>query len=233
MGIIVDLILIAIILLNVLLGYKKGLIKVAFSIFAFLIALITTLVFVKPVSYLIIENTQIDENIKMIIIKNNTYNNENKISEDNENSEIDDKNTEDKDTFIQKYIYGMIKEKTYEAKNKAVESFADSIAIKSVEILTSIALFIIIRIIIIFLGFLSDTISQIPVIKQFNEVGGIVYGLLKAVIIIYVILTIIFIVNSIKGGGVVGDVIENSYITKFLYNNNIIINYCFLGKSLL
>lgn len=233
MGIMVDLILIVIILLNVLLGYKKGLIKVAFSIFAFLIALITTLLLVKPVSYLIIKNTTLDENIKSIIIKNNTFNNENKINEDSENNEIDEKDTEDNNTFIKKYIYGTITEKTNEAKNKAVETIADTIAIKVVNILTSIVLFIVIRIIIIFLGFLSDMISQIPVIKQFNEVGGIIYGLLKAVIIIYAILTIVFIFNSIKGSGFLGDAIEESYITKYLYNNNIIVNYCLLDKSLL
>lgn len=233
MGIIVDLLLIVIILLNVILGYKKGLIKVAFSIFAFLIALITTLFLVKPVSYLIIKNTQLDENIKNIIIKNNTLNNENKISEDSESNEIDKKNIEENNTFIKKYIYGIITEKTNEAKNKAVETIADTIAIKVVKILTAIVLFIVIRIIIIFLRFLSDMISKIPIIKQFNEVGGIIYGLLKAVIIIYAILTVIFIVNSIKGRGLVGDAIEDSYITKYLYNNNIIVNYCLLDKSLL
>ena len=54
MGIIIDLILLAIILINVLIGYKRGLIKVAFNIFAFIIALIVTLILVRPVSYLII-----------------------------------------------------------------------------------------------------------------------------------------------------------------------------------
>ena len=228
MGIIIDVVLIAIILLNIFIGYKKGLIKVAFNIFAFLIALITTLILVKPVSQLIIKNTQIDENIKKIIINNNTFEQENK---DTENGEIEEK--ENNDTFIKKYIYEMVKEKTNEAKNKAVESVADTISIKIVEIITSIALFIIIRIIIIFFRFLSDMISKIPVIKQFNQVGGIIYGLLKAVIIIYAILTVIFIVNSIKGRGMLGDAIEDSYITKYLYNNNIIVNYCLLDKSLL
>ena len=73
MGIAIDLVLIFIILLNVFIGYKRGLIKVAFSIFAFLIALIATLILVKPISYLIINNTQIDENIKLIIVKNNKF----------------------------------------------------------------------------------------------------------------------------------------------------------------
>ena len=263
MGIVVDFILVFIILLNVIIGYKKGLIKVAFSIFAFLIALIATLILFKPVSYFIINNTQIDENIKLIIVSNNKFNNENQTNGEQENSESESENNkkekenenevendneneieiekekereeekEENNTFIKKYVYGIISEKTNEAKNKAIETVADTVSVKAVEILTAIVLYIAIRIIIIFLSFLSDSIAKIPIIKQFNEVGGIVYGLLKSVIIIYLLLTIIFIVNSIKGSGFVGDAIENSYVTKYLYNNNIIVNYCLLDKNLL
>ena len=245
MGIAIDLVLIFIILVNVFIGYKRGLIKVAFSIFAFLIALIATLILVKPISYLIINNTQIDENIKLIIVKNNKFDSENQESKELENSKIENnqeeqeneiepkKEQEENNTFIKKYVYGIISEKTNEAKNKAIESVADTVSIKIVEILTAIILYIGIRIIIIFLSFLSDTIAKIPIIKQFNEAGGIVYGLLKSIVIIYLLLTIIFIINSIKGSGPIGDAIENSYITKYLYNNNIIVSYCLLDKSLL
>ena len=231
MGIIIDLILLAIILINVLIGYKRGLIKVAFNVFAFIIALIVTLILVRPVSYLIINNTQMDENIKQIIIKNNELENEEQISDNNENS---GKNIDKEDsTFIKKYIQKTIKEKTDNAKSKAIETVADSISKKVIEIGVSIILFIIIRIIIIFLSFISDIISKFPIIKQLNEIGGIVYGLLKAIIIIYSIITIVFIVSSIKGEGPVGNAIEKSFITKYLYNNNIIVNYCLLDKNLL
>ena len=33
--------------------------------------------------------------------------------------------------------------------------------------------------------------------------------------------------------GTIQRTIDSSYITKFLFNNNIIINYCLLGKNLL
>ena len=94
MGIVVDFILVFIILLNVIIGYKKGLIKVAFSIFAFLIALIATLILFKPVSYFIINNTQIDENIKLIIVSNNKFNNENQTNGEQENSESENNKKE-------------------------------------------------------------------------------------------------------------------------------------------
>ena len=221
MGIIIDLILLAIIGLNLFLGYKKGLIKVAFSIFAFFIALIATVILVKPVSYMIIKNTQIDEKIKTIIIDNNYYNDDDEQSDENSKQEesISDKNQ----NFIQKYIMNTITEKTNEAKNRALETTSEVISIKIIEIITAIVVFVLIRVIIIILSFLSDFISEIPIIKQFNKAGGIIYGLLKSLIIIYIILTIIFIIESVKGNSMISCAIDESVITKVLYNNNIVI----------
>lgn len=220
-GIVVDLILVAIIALNVFLGYKKGLIKVAFNFLAFFIAIIMTIIFFKPISNLIIEKTQIDNNIEKGIIENFS-------SKNNENNE-----TQESSNFIEKYINEKIKTTATEAKDQAVESIAKTISIRLTEIITAIGLFVVIRILLILLRFLSDMLAELPIIKQCNEVGGIIYGLLKSVIIIYFILTIIFIVSSIKGNGFVNNAIDESYITKFLYNNNVIVKYCFLDKNLI
>ena len=220
MGIIIDLILVIIIGLNIFFGYKKGFIKITFSIFAFFIALIATVILVKPVSYLIIKHTQIDEKIKTSIIDNNYFIDYEQSDENtNQNETISDKNH----NFIQKYIMNTITEKTNEAKNRALESTSEVISIKIVEIITAIVVFILIRIIIIILSLILDLISKIPIIKQFNKAGGIIYGLLKSLIIIYIILTIIFIIESVKGNSMISYAIDESIITKVLYNNNIVI----------
>ena len=220
MGIITDVILFSIIVLNVFIGYKKGLIKVALNIFAFFIAIIATLILFKPISNLVINNTQIDDKIKEAIVTKTSKNQEQ--NEDNKNK-----------GFIQDYIESEIKSKAEEAKNSVIETIAETISIRVVEILTWILLFIAIRIVLILLKFLSETISEIPIIKQFNEIGGIIYGIIKSAIIIIFILTIIFIISSIYGSGKINDAIEESYVTKFLYNNNIVVKYCLLDKSLL
>lgn len=219
MGIIIDLILVTIIGLNIFFGYKKGLIKVTFSIFAFFIALIATVILVKPVSYLIIKNTQIDEKIKTSIIDNNYFKDDEQSDENSKQEEsISDKNQ----NFIQKYIMNTITEKTNEAKNRALESTSEAISIKIVEIITAIVVFVLIRIIIIILSLILDFISKIPIIKQFDKAGGIIYGFLKSLVIIYIILTVIFIIESVKGNTVISRAIDESVITKVLYNNNIV-----------
>ena len=68
LGIIFDIILVAIIALNVFICYRKGLVKLAVGLIAVIVAIIVSVVLYKPVSNIIIENTEIDENIENTII---------------------------------------------------------------------------------------------------------------------------------------------------------------------
>lgn len=219
MGLIVDIVIIAILALSIIMGYKKGLINVIFNIFAFLLAIIITLVLYKPVSNIIIKNTDIQEKIETAIIEN-TKGEENKKEEKTENG-------------IQKYIENTMQNAEEDAKSKAIEVVAKDVSTKCIEIITALILFVITRIILIVLKFLTETLANLPIVKQCNEIGGLLYGVIKGILIIYVILTIMFFIISLKPEGMTENLIETSYITKFLYNNNIIVNYCLLGKNLL
>ncbi len=219
MGILMDLIIIAILVLSIIMGYKKGLINVVFNIFAFFIALIATIILYRPVANIIINNTEIDDKIKSAIINNTT---EEKQSEESSSN-----------TGMQKYIEDAIKNTADEAKSQVIETVANTVSIRAVEILTSIILFIVIRAVLIVLKVFTQAIANLPLIKQFNELGGVVYGIAKGLVIIYIILTIMYFVVSINGKGNIAEAINNSYITKILYNNNIIVNYCLLGKNLI
>ena len=219
MGILIDVILIAFVILNIIIGYKKGLISVVFSICAFLISIIVTLILFKPVSSIIINNTEIDNKIRQAIVNNN--------ENDEQISEEENANT------LQKYIDNSIKNIENQAKEQVIESVADNVSQKAVEILTGIVLFLIVRIIVNLLKFLLENIANIPLIKQLNKIGGIAYGVVKSIIIVYLVLTILFFVVSINSNGIVANMIETSYVTKMLYTNNILVKYCLLSKNLL
>ena len=126
-----------------------------------------------------------------------------------------------------------MKDTANNAKSQAIEVIAENIATQVIKVMTGIVLFILTRVVLVVLKFITKTLSNFPIIKQFNELGGIVYGALKGFIIIYLILTLMFFVISVKGNKTIADNINKTYITKFLYDNNIIIKYCLLGKSLL
>ena len=212
MGILLDIIIIAILLISVVLGYKKGLINVAFNLCAFIIALIITLVLYRPITNFVIDNTEFDEKIESVIIEKGITNGEENTTEDG---------------TLNKYIEEYVMKSVDNTKNEIVKSTATIIAEKIIGIVVMIALFIVIRILLIFAKAIINGIANLPIIKQFNELGGLLYGILRGIVIVYGILTIMFIVISMNNNGVLANSIDTSIISKILYENNIILNIIF------
>lgn len=190
MGIVLDLIIVLLLVINIIIGYKKGLVEVVFNICAFIIALVVALILYKPVSNIVIKNTNIYGKIRETIVNNNN---------------------EEEQSIVK------------DVQNKTKEQLADVISIKAVNIIVAIVLFIIARIAVILLKTVLEGIAELPIIKQFNHIGGIGYGILKGFLLIYILVTLLFFVNAIVGNNKVSAVVEESFITKVLYENNIIV----------
>ncbi len=214
MGIILDIIILVLFGLSVFLGYKKGLIGVVFNLCALLVSIIITVVLYNPVTSLVINSTQLDDNIKNAIIENGVI---------NEDSDKEEKEENSINEYIQEYITNNIKD----AANNTIENNAGIIAERITAIIVAIGLFIVVRLGLILLKFIAEGIASLPIIKQFNELGGIVYGVLRGTIVIYVLLALCFFVLSISEFEFLANMINTSIIGKFLYTNNIILNIIF------
>ena len=204
MWIVFDIIVILIIALFAFIGYKQGLIKSLIKIVSFFIAVIVAFTLYKPVSKIIINNTTIDDNIKNSMVQ--TLN----LSEKEEDKE-------------KKGIIEEIKTKVVGSVENGVEEVAGILTIKIIEIITLILLFIVIRIILLIITLVTDLISKIPGIKQLNKTGGIIFGVIKGVIIVYIILAVVYLTTPMISSETIEN-INKSIITKTLYNNNIILN---------
>lgn len=213
MGIILDIIVIAIFALNIFICYKKGLVKLAVGLIAVIASVILSMIFYKPVSNMVIENTEFDEKIENAIIENFTVNIE--------------ENEENEDNGFIKYIEKYVDDAASKTANEIVIEAAGTIAIKVIDICVILAIFILARIVLILLTFISDIITGLPIIKQCNEVGGIIYGIVKALLIVYVVLAIVFFIVYTTGNTAITDVISNTYITKFFYDNNLLLTILF------
>ena len=208
MGIILDIIVIGIIIVSTIIGYKKGLINVIFNLCAVIIALIITVLLYAPITNFVIENTEFDEKIESVIIENGVTK--------------EDKNATE-NSIIDKYVTKSITN----TKNDIVESTSTLIAQKVIGIIVAIVLFIIVRIILTFIKALFNGVASLPIIKQLNEVGGLAYGILMGFVIVYVILAILFFVISVNSTGTIADAINTSSIAKILYSNNIMLHIIF------
>lgn len=197
-GIIIDLVLIIFVLLSVFLGYKKGLVKLGMQLVAFVIAIVATIVLYRPISNLVINVTSIDEMLENTIIS--------KVDE------AIDKSDEE----------GITSSLIESAKEGMLPNAARQMSINIIYGGVIIILFIAIRIALKFITALADAISKLPILNQFNKAGGILYGLLRGVLIVYAILLIVALFGEINPKNSVNEMVNETYIAKVMYDNNIL-----------
>ena len=197
MNILVDILVFLLITITIYFNYKKGLIEVAYKMVAFIIAIIISIFLFKPISLFIINKTTIDDNINNFVLNKIDYNEQNSTSSENNLPKI-------------------INNSVNLAINEGKQSLSYSITNTSIAIISFVLVFIVTRIILVFLHLFSDTIGKFPIIKQFNKLGGLLYGIIKSFIIVFIILSII----SILPFNNVHQFISSTIFLQFLYNLN-------------
>lgn len=196
MGIVIDIIIVLIILLSAFLAYRKGLIVLAIQLVAVIIAIVLTVILYKPISNIIINVTNIDETIQNAILEK-----ANDIMTNNE-----------------------------ENKNKVVETIQNNMMPETAKIISIniiqggviLILYIAIRIILKFITALANLVSKLPIINQFNKLGGLIYGILRGLIIIYALLLVVNLIGTIEPKNEVYVGVEESYIGKTMKDYNVL-----------
>ena len=196
MSIVVDIIIVAIILLSTFLAYRKGLITLAIQLVAFVIAIVLTLLLYKPVSNVIINITGIDETIQNAILE-----------------EANDIMTNEKEGANQ--VVETI-------QNNMLPETARTISINIIEGAVILILYIIIRIALKFVTALANLVSKLPILNQLNQLGGIIYGILRGILIVYIVLLLVNLSGEIEPQNQVYTAVEESYIGKIMNENNIL-----------
>lgn len=213
MGIILDVIIIAIIALNVYICYKKGLVNLAVGLIAVVAAIILSVIFYKPVTNIIVENTEFDEKLQSTIIETFT-------PEGADAGQV-------KYVGILSYLETEIGNAVNEKKDEVVYETANAMSIKIINLIVFIVIFTAVRVALFALTFVADAITSLPILKQLDDIGGVIYGLVKALLIIYIILAIVSLVVGITANTTISEAISSSYVTKFFYDNNLLLNLVF------
>ncbi len=220
MGIVVDVIIMICLLSSVLISYRRGLSGSVFRIISFVVAVLLTILLYKPVANVVMEKTHVDVSIKDSIVE--LF----KESEAEDQEEIKEVKEEEENEVVGNFV-DQIKEKAKgsigEAKDKIVEDSAQEIAIKIVNIGVGILLFFAIRILLLIIECIISLITKLPVIEQIDKLGGIFYGFVEGVIIIFVILAIISFMDVINVMEPVHNAISESILGSFMYEHNVIL----------
>lgn len=211
MGIIVDLIIIAVVLLFIFLGYKKGLTGSLIKLLSFIIAIVVAFVLYKPVANAVIENTVIDDNIRTTL---------------RATLGVEDK-TENTKENVPSTIMDNINKEIENATDEVKANVIDHTTITIVNIGSGIVIFLAVRVILVIISLFAKILTDLPVIKQVDKLGGLAYGAIEGIVIVYAVLAVISLTSVIWANNAVVTAIAKSSLGEMLYNNNIILNLLF------
>lgn len=214
---VVDLLILSVLISCTYWGHRKGLTSVIFKILIFIISLIASFILYKPVANFVMEKTQIDEWLNIRI-------EETLIGHEIIDGQLINKDETNMSEGVVKFINSIVKDGINQAKESVVTYVAQKLSYFMILVLTLIFLIIIIRIALGFVKGIATLIAKLPIINLVDKSGGVVYGLLKGLLIVYVILAIISIISPLIADLKILNAISDSKIGSIMYNNNLLLN---------
>jgi len=216
-GVIVDIVMLSFICTTIYFAYRKGLVDVIARILAFIIAIILTTMLYKPVASFMLEKTNLKDtystNIQAVLSRTSLADGK-LINEEQVNLP----------NSILDYINDQAKTAISSGQETVIETVSDALAIKIVHLVAMLAVFLIIRVVLIFAQSILTIFAKLPLVNIVNKLGGAAYGFIKAILVLYFILAILSILTTFNSNWDFMYAIEASHIGNYLYNHNIIMN---------
>jgi len=238
---------------NAFLGMKKGMVKIVLSLVAVIATIVITMTLTPIASNFIKDNTNWYTNIKTATYqgmqRNNTVDdafqeigktqdiskvtdiNQSETSMKNVSNQVIDKLT--LPDSLKSQIQSKINIEKYvgqgitTVEDMVANALAEQIASIIFNIIIFAGIFIIVYIIMQIIIKMVDIVSRLPVLKQINKTGGLVVGLAKGLIVVWVFFMAITIFCDTEFAHTVFAYVNDNSFLAFLYNNNLILKLIF------
>lgn len=210
----------------IVIGLKRGLVKMAFSLISVFVILILVNI-LTPSAKQLLKTTPIYESINSNI---EAYVNKH-VASSTENMTQTGVNAQKKiieDLPLPKEVVDSLVDNNNQESyiSMKVDSFsayiAESLSDMVLGALTFVILFILISILIRILMHVLDIVTKLPIINTFNSAGGAIIGLAEAIIIIWIACIVVTVFSATQWGQEVCKAIAENEILSFLYDNNLI-----------
>lgn len=217
-SILLDVIAVLIMAAAFAIGRRRGAIKMVWHTFAWIISLVLAAGLAAPFSNMV-ENTELVDNIKVSV--------EQRIE-----SGIMDKTSAAQEITPESISSAAgiprvlipeslnVQGEVQKSAQAAAQTISNTVVGTCAKIVSGIILFVLIRIILTLLYFVLNIASRLPVITNVNHLLGGLMGFIGALFVIYLILAAAALFCTDIS---VVSVIESSYIVKYFYNNNILL----------
>ena len=201
-----DICVIAVVAVFMYIGYKSGFMRSFVKIASYIVSIVISF-FMYPVISDVLIKTPLYE--KMVEIINQKY----------QLQPLIDVPT---DTF------GILQNYINQGVQTATAGIAEAIAMLLVNILAFVIVLILSKLVIRIVGKVFNIFTRLPVIKQFNRLGGMILGGISGVLVLYIACAVLLLFSPFDPHSRIAYEVENSTFASEIYENNIILNV--LGK---
>ena len=212
----IDVVVILVIGLSAFIGYKRGFVKTAISLLSFFIAITVALMFYKPLALVLTEKTEIDDWIIAKVENGRTIEEPEEVLEESENQEkvVEIKSEAEKEASIESVLQDLpqaiiASDSFQEAKKQAMHDAALKVSELSMNILSLIAIFVIVKVTLFVVSILLGGVMKLPVLKQMNEVLGLAFGGIMGFVEMYIAFAVITFISSVADISFVVDAIKS------------------------
>jgi uncharacterized membrane protein required for colicin V production len=237
------LVIMAILIVNTLIGRKVGMVKMVFSLCSMVVALGLTALIHPLVNNWMMSNGKLYESvankIAVVLLKEKDDAVDIDFEEKQESSEQmgqEPATTAEEESYIDKLQLPQVLKKSL-LENKTVNSYKEMavnnikqyichyLAGVVVKALSFIVTFILAFAIIWVLSFSLNLISKLPVLNQINKTAGACAGLLQGLVMVW----IFFLIVTVLGGTLFGrntlEMIEGNAVLSFIYDHNLLLKF--------
>ena len=207
-------------------GYRKGLLKSVLFCGTTILALIITSQCYQFVGKALDEYTNIGETIQTSIQESLEIKTEEttKVKRTEQTKKIEALNLPQgiKDALIENNNLDIYNALNVDSFYEYIASYLSKLAINAIAYFIT---FILSGILIGLLLRVLDFITEMPILKEINKVGGLLLGAIEALIGIWIFFLVVTMFGSTPFGQTMYGYISDSVVLSFLYDNNIILNF--------
>lgn len=213
-----DFILIGVIALFILAGAARGLVKSLFGLGSIVLSLVLAFALYPAVSGYLREGPVGDfvtvSAVRMLGERESAIQ-EGEPDEDAPNQEAG------KESGLPEFVQGAL-----ENAGEAVKETASAgIATAALNIISLLAVFIIVRLVLWIAAALLDVVTKLPVIHGCNKLLGAVMGGVSGLLIVYLLLGLLAFTNLLNTTTDIGRTVQSSLLLSQMYENNIILYF--------
>lgn len=200
-------------------GYKCGLVRMIFSVSAFLLSAVLVFILAPAGVRLLQNNQKIYDAVKSPIADvlekkiDGTFTIEEALQSQHmlQGASGEILKAAEENGFVQKDVLNM----------KVQEIIADCVTLKVIELLVHLGLFLLIYILLRVVGLILISVTKLPVVHETNQLAGCLLGMLEGIAAIWLFFIVITIFSTADWAISCLKMIENSTILSTLYDYNL------------